>query len=36
MCEMMRAQIGPGINSMESTSFSPIFSTPGTANFQGI
>lgn len=44
MSEMMRAQIGPGISSMESTSFSPVFSSAGTGgfhpssttNFQGI
>lgn len=43
MSEMMRAQIGPGIISTESASFSPIFSAIGTGglysnsttNFQG-
>ncbi|KAL3984938.1 Kelch motif family protein [Acanthocheilonema viteae] len=44
MCEMMRAQIGPGISNMESASFSPVFPAAGTGclhssstiNLQGI
>lgn len=29
----MRAQIGPGISSMESASFSPVFPVVGTGGF---